>query len=345
MTPWRVERAALGSAPLAGSVVTMTLRDAAGHVLVEKGALLRDGDRDLLARARWERLHLVRIDEGDLSESVAGNRLACAVAGTGVEVAAPAGGQWSLRASSRGILHVDRAALSRVNAVEDLSVYTLYDGQVVDVGETVARAKVIPFVVADLVIREAEHVCAAARPVSVQPFVPRRVAALVLESLADRGRERFHESFGEKVAWFGGTLTGIRQAPAERDAVVGALRATLAEGADIVVVAGTHAMDPLDPALVALDAMRAERVRRGVPAHPGSLCWLYRYGRQWVAGLPSCGVMSQATIFDLMLTWLFADMPVTSDRLAAIGHGGLLTRDMAFRFPPYRTARERGEVA
>jgi len=31
--------------------------------------------------------------------------------------------------------------------------------------------------------------------------------------------------------------------------------------------------------------------------------------------------------------------------LAELGHGGFLTRDMAFRFPPYRPAAGRGEVA
>jgi hypothetical protein len=55
-------------------------------------------------------------------------------------------------------------------------------------------------------------------------------------------------------------------------------------------------------------------------------------------------VFSQATIFDLMLTWVFADVPITPAKLAAVGHGGFLTRDMAFRFPPYRRTRERGEV-
>jgi hypothetical protein len=30
--------------------------------------------------------------------------------------------------------------------------------------------------------------------------------------------------------------------------------------------------------------------------------------------------------------------------LAAFGHGGLLNRDMAFRFPPYRAGHDRGAL-
>jgi hypothetical protein len=35
---------------------------------------------------------------------------------------------------------------------------------------------------------------------------------------------------------------------------------------------------------------------------------------------------------------------VDNDWLASLGHGGLLTRDMAARFPPYRPRQERGAV-
>jgi hypothetical protein len=35
---------------------------------------------------------------------------------------------------------------------------------------------------------------------------------------------------------------------------------------------------------------------------------------------------------------------VGPEELAAFGHGGLLNRDMAFRFPPYRAGQDRGAV-
>jgi molybdopterin biosynthesis enzyme len=103
-------------------------------------------------------------------------------------------------------------------------------------------------------------------------------------------------------------------------------------------------MDPLDPAFEALRRLGARVERHGVPAHPGSLLWLARAGEIPVGGMPSCGLFSQATVFDLVLTRLLAGDRVDAEWLTSLGHGGFLTRDMAYRFPPYRASRDRGEV-
>ncbi len=344
MTPWVLTRDTLARESLTGSVLATTVRHGDGTIAVEKGTPLTEAVRDRLAAASWTTLHLVRLDAGDLDEVAAGERLARSAAGRGVTVGRMAGGHWPLRAAARGILEVDQQVLAAINAEDDLSVYTLFDGQVVDAGETVAQAKVIPFVVSGAVVERAAQVVARdGAPVRVRPFVARRVGAVVLAHDGAVARARFAGTMEEKVRWFGGELKGVTHAPDDAVSVREALDA-LVRCCDIVVVAGSRAMDPLDPALVAADALGGTLVRRGMPAHPGSLLWLSRVGAVWVVGLPSCGVLSQATIFDLVFTWLFADVPITAARLAAVGHGGLLTRDMAYRFPPYRSARERGEV-
>jgi hypothetical protein len=43
----------------------------------------------------------------------------------------------------------------------------------------------------------------------------------------------------------------------------------------------------------------------------------------------------EATLADLVLPSIMAGERVTSADLAALGYGGLLDRDMQFRFPPY----------
>jgi len=91
-------------------------------------------------------------------------------------------------------------------------------------------------------------------------------------------------------------------------------------------------------------ALKGHIERIGVPAHPGSLLWLARIGGTPVIGMPSCGLFSRATVFDLVLPRLLAGLAVDSEWLASLGHGGLLTRDVAARFPPYRARQERGAV-
>ena len=104
-------------------------------------------------------------------------------------------------------------------------------------------------------------------------------------------------------------------------------------------------MDELDPTFLALADLGGVRVRQGVPAHPGSLFWIGRIGTVPILGLPSCGLFSEATVFDLVLPRILCGDTIGGRELAALGHGGFLTRDMAFRFPPYRRSRRRGEVA
>ena len=84
--------------------------------------------------------------------------------------------------------------------------------------------------------------------------------------------------------------------------------------------------------------------RHGAPAHPGSLLWLARWSGRPVLGMPTCGMFSQATTFDLVLPRLFAGESVGNAEIAALGHGGLLSRDMAYRFPQYRANVARGEL-
>jgi molybdopterin biosynthesis enzyme len=84
--------------------------------------------------------------------------------------------------------------------------------------------------------------------------------------------------------------------------------------------------------------------RHGVPAHPGSLLFLARIGDRPVVGMPTCGMFSQATTFDLVLPRLLAGLPAGNAELAGLGHGGLISQDSAYRFPPYRASTARGEI-
>jgi molybdopterin biosynthesis enzyme len=84
--------------------------------------------------------------------------------------------------------------------------------------------------------------------------------------------------------------------------------------------------------------------RHGVPAHPGSLLWVATWDGRPVVGMPSCGMFSEATTFDLILPRILAGDRIGNPELAALGLGGLLSRESAYRFPPYRANVARGEL-
>lgn len=329
----------------AGAILAHDVRDAEGRLAVAKGTVLDAAAIATLQALPWRELHLLRPGADDLHETRAGRRLAQAAAGDGVVVGDVAAGAWPLQARHRGILQVRGPALDAVNLVDGLSVYTLFDGQVVEAGETVARAKIVPFVIARSALAEGEAVArAAGGVVHVRAFRPTVVGAVVQESLGPRAMARFEAALGEKVRWFGSTLLEPDFVSADADAIAAGIERQVALGATIVALAGSRPMDPLDPVYEALARAGAVMERQGVPAHPGSLVWLARRGEVPIIGMPACGLFSQATVFDLLLPRLLVGERLRGGDLAALGHGGFLTRDMAYRFPPYREARDRGAV-
>jgi len=328
---------------LAGRVLCHDVRDAAGKVGLSKGALLDATSARTLLALPWDEVHLLAVDPGDVHEEEAGRRLAAAAIGDGVEVKGYIGGQWTVTASRRGLLRIDVRRLSDINVHEGIAVFTLFDGQPVERGETVAKAKVTPLVIAGDVVRSVEK-AAGDGAVSVSSFRPAVIGAVARESLEPRQRARFESALKQKIDWFGSRLLDIRFAEPSARGVADELTALRDAGAGVLIVAGASALDPLDPVFGGLTLLGGRMERHGAPAHPGSLLWLARWQELPVLGMPTCGMFSQATTFDLVLPRLLAGERVGNRDIAGLGHGGLLSREMAYRFPPYRTDVARGEL-
>ena len=303
-----------------------------------KGTLLATADIGKLRELTLEKLHVVEMEPGDVHEIEAGRRLATAAAGEGVAVKELNAGSWPLAAKHRGLVEVDEARLARLNDSDDLAVVTLPRGQIVVEGEVIARAKVVPFVTREDLVRRAEQIGAV---MQVRPFVKMRVAALVQENLDDAALGKFRDALGRKLAFFGSQLVEVTKVS---DAVA-ALRASAGKGAQLIVMAGSKLMDPLDPALQSLQGAGAKLEKQGVPLHPGTLIWLARLGETTIVGAPGCALFARPTAFDLLLPRLLAGDRLSRGDLAQLGAGGLITDQMAFRFPPYDTNAPRGQLA
>lgn len=292
-------------------------------------------------------LRLGWLDAGELHEDEAAMRLARAVAGSGISVGAPRQSRVDLSAATDGVLRVEIAALARINRVDPLEVFTLFHGQAVRAGRVVAAAKVAPHIVAGEAVAEAEAVATAlAGPVvSVAPYLALEVSAIAAEALPPDGLEKFDRAARTKVEGLGGRFLGTRQGLGDTGVATDASAArqlgeilhalALERRVAIILVGGVSAGDPLSPFYAALERLGGRVLRRGVPAHPGSMIWLATLGETTVLGLPQCGMFSKATAADLVLPRLLTGERVTALTLADLGHGGLLGAEMRFRFPDY----------
>ncbi len=73
------------------------------------------------------------------------------------------------------------------------------------------------------------------------------------------------------------------------------------------------------------DARLGAKIQRiGMPVHPGTLLWIATWRDITIIGLPTCGLGTQITAFDLILPKLLAEGAIRDEDLAALGHGGIL---------------------
>jgi len=336
VTPGRRAPARLAGAILARDIVV-------GGTRWTKGRRLSADDLAALASAEpGDPVSVLVAEPGELHEDEAALRLATAVAGPNLAQRGPVQSRVDLIAEVPGVLNVRIADLERLNRIDPLEVFTAFDGQVVAAGDLVASVKVAPHLV------DAATVDAGARLagfgshplVWVAPFVPSRVGVIVKESVRATARERFEASVHAKVEGLGSTIEAIDYVDDDPEAVEVALARFVRrpDPLELVLTAGAASTDPLDACFVAITALGGRLVRRGVPAHPGSMLWLARIGRTAILGLPTCGAYSKATAADLLLPRLLSGEGASERTVATLGYGGILTRSQRFRFPAY--ARE-----
>jgi hypothetical protein len=326
-----------------GWIVAHDVRNAAGTKFVlRKGGVIQVESVEAIRALGSRELHLLYAESDELHENEAGSRLARAVAGPATAFRGPFASEFAFTATVRGLLRVDEPTLVALNDLDGVTVFTRFDYQPVDAGEDVAGAKVTPLVIPRATIERAEAICRSSPPLRVRPFAPMRVAALVMERVHARARDRFQATLERKLAWYGSELAALRELDGART-LVDLVRAVLADRPGLIMVAGASSLDPLEPLFGALAELGARIVKHGVPVDPGSLFWMAYLDAVPIFGLASSEMFSHRTVLELVLPRLLAGETLGREDLVRLGHGGMLRREMAFRFPPYELSETEHE--
>ena len=320
---------------------TATEAEISGRVLthdlgpdLRKGTVLGAGHLDRLRRL--VEFHVAELEPSDLHEDAAAIRLAAAICGPGLEASRPAQSQSRLVATRRGLVRIGARAVDALNRLGPVSVFTLVDGQAVDVGAEVAGCKVTPVAVPAAVIEEAERISRARAPVvQVVAFRPLRTLIVVTERLKPKARELFLKAVTTKLGWYGAQVEAVREVARSPEAVREAYMEAAATGVELVIFAGASSIDPLDPAYEELAAVGGEVVQQGAPSHPGSMLWVGRLERAVVLGVASCAGFGKSTSIDLLLPFVFACGRADAEDVRRLGVGGLIESAAGRTFPPY----------
>ena len=338
-----------GPTPLAdaeGAILAHTHRTP-GRVL-KKGSVLDAEALAALHAAGLDPVITARLEPGDVAEDPAAKRIATALLGPGLTMSRAATGRVNLLAGSAGLLRADRAKINALNAIDEaVTVATLPDATPVAAGEMVATIKIIPFALPGASLAHAEAACAGG-VMAVLPWQARRIG-LVLTTLPGLKPSIIAGTIDAtlgRVQSIGATLLPPLQCAHRSEPIAAALRELLADGADLLLVAGASAVvDRRDVGPSGIVAAGGEILHFGMPVDPGNLICLGRIGATPALVLPGCARSPKPNGIDLVLHRLAAGLPVTGATVAGMGVGGLLKDVTARPLPRARATASRSVAA
>ena len=299
---------------------------------IKKGQIVSAQDVAMLAQHGMTHIMTARLEQDDVGEDQAAEKLASCLMGAGIRCEGPATGRSNLFAVSDGLLRVEASQIDAVNMVsEAITVATLPNWRVVEEGEMVATVKIIPFAVSQKPLSQCCQLVEAQPPLHIAPFKPKRVGliATTLPGLKSGVVRKTAEVLQKRLAVGGSVLVADQLVAHEEEAVRSAI-CMMGPNVDLLIVFGASAMtDRRDVVPLALEQAGGRIIHFGMPVDPGNLlllgAWLDEDKREVpVIGAPGCARSPKENGFDWILQRLMADIAVTREDIMCMGHGGLL---------------------
>jgi molybdenum cofactor cytidylyltransferase len=308
-----------------GGVTVHTLRQ--GSLVLKKGTTIGPAEVAALQAAGVKEIVVVRLEEGDVSEDAAAASIAEAVTGEGINVERAFTGRANMFAARAGVLVVDRAAVDRINGVDEaITLATLPAFKPVVEGEMVATAKLIPFGV-EAKLRDAAVKAAGSGALRVAPYTIKKVGVVstLLPGLASKVIDKTLRVTAERLAPAGAAIIAERRVPHQQAVLATAIKELLGLGAELVIVFGASAIaDRRDVIPAAISDIGGAIEHFGMPVDPGNLMLIGGAGGVPVLGAPGCARSPVENGFDWVLMRLLAGLKVTRAELMGMGVGGLL---------------------
>lgn len=308
-----------------GGVTVHAIRQ--NGMVLKKGTVIGADEVAALKRAAISEIVVARLDAGDVSEDEAAGSIAAAVAGDGVTVERAFTGRANLFAAQAGVLMVDRAAVDRINRVDEAITFaTLAAFKPVVAGEMIATVKIIPFGL-ESKLCDAAVIAAKTGRMRVAPFRIKKVGVVstILPGLAPKVIDKTLKVTAERLALAGASIVADRRTAHEEDALAPAISELLALGAELVLVFGASAIaDRRDVIPMAIEHIGGTVEHFGMPVDPGNLMLLGHVKNVPILGAPGCARSPKENGFDWVLVRLLAGLKVSRDDVTGMGVGGLL---------------------
>jgi molybdenum cofactor synthesis domain-containing protein len=318
------------------------VRDAVGQVICQdmtritdgikkdvpfrKGHIIREEDIPVLLAMGKEHIYVWELREGFLHENDAAMRLYDITANAGMSSSEVKEGKIELFAEHDGLFLSDTGRLFAVNSVEDICIAARHSHSPVRKGDKLAGMRVIPLVVDESHLIEAEKIAGSEPVFQLLPYRIQRAGVITTgsEILAGRVTDSFTPVLVRKLREYGIEMTEHLTVGDTVGDILAAIEKMRASDVQVILLTGGMSVDPDDRTPGAVKQSGARIVTYGAPVFPGAMMLLGYYPEGTpVLGLPGCVMYAKATVFDRILPRVAAGIPVTKSDIVSLGDGGL----------------------
>ena len=327
--------------------------DAVGHVLCHdmtqiikdvykgprfrKGHIVAEEDIPVLLSMGKEHLYVWEMEEGMLHENEAAKRLYDICANDNIRPSQTIKeGKIEAFAECDGYFEVDADRLDEINSIDEIMIATRHGSTAVKAGDKLAGMRVIPLVVKDDKLKEAERIYAGQPILKLTPYKLKNAAVITTGSEVYKGliKDTFTPVIIEKLKAYGIETKWHKVVDDGTENIKKAIDEVRAEKPDLILCTGGMSVDPDDNTPGAIKAAGAGIITYGAPVLPGAMFLLgYFDDGTPVMGLPGCVMYAKATVFDIVLPKVAAGIRVSKRDIVKMGNGGLCLGCEECRYP------------
>ena len=238
-------------------------------------------------------------------------------------------------AARQGVLKINKDELLKLNLLGEIIVATMHDNTPVKVGEKIGATRVIPLIIDEKKILQAEKIINE-KIISVKEIKPKKAVLITTGNEVYKGRikDAFLPVMKEKLEYYGSEIVRQVILPDNKEMITeNILKAIEEDKVDMIICTGGMSVDPDDVTPSAIKDCNGEIVTYGAPVLPGAMFLLAYYKNTPILGVPSCAMYSKRTIFDLVLPRVLADEKLSLEDIAMYGNGGMCLNCEICSFP------------
>ncbi len=306
--------------------LTQIIKDEYKGARFKKGHILKEEDIPVLLSMGKEHLYVWEHNEGTLHENDAALRLASICKGENTTHSEVSEGKIELSSATDGVVIIDTDLLYKVNSIDEIMVATIKSGTSVVKGQKLCGTRVIPLIISEDKIENAEKICTDKKIVNVYPFIKKTAGIITTgkEVYSGKIEDKFTPAVVNKLSDFGVEVVKHITTNDNKNNIVDAIKLMREADVDIILCTGGMSVDPDDNTPGAIKKSGAGIITYGAPVLPGAMFLLgYFEDGTPIVGLPGCVMYAKATVFDIALPRIVAGIKMNKIDFVKMGEGGL----------------------